>query len=79
MERIMSKTRLIAIAIIALVVIGGTAGSMNTVMAGHSPSSNSVSRTNSPGGITIGGNGGRTVDGADGASGGIITGGHSIG
>ena len=52
---------------------------MNTVMAGHSPNSNSVSRTNSPGGITIGGNGGRTVDGADGASGGIITGGHSIG
>jgi hypothetical protein len=71
MERIMSKTRLIAIAIIALAVIGGTAGSMNTVMAGHSPNSNSVSRTNSPGGITIGGNGGRSVDGA---SGGIIAG-----
>ena len=72
----MSKTRLIPIAIIALAVIGGTACSMNTVMAGHSPNSNSVSRTNSPGGITIGGNGGRSVDGA---SGGIITGGHSIG
>lgn len=70
----MSKTRLIAIAIIALAVIGGTAGSMNTVMAGHNPSSNSVSRTNSPGGITIGRNGGRSVDGADGASGGIIAG-----
>ena len=67
----MSKTRLIAIAIIALAVIGGTAGSMNTVMAGHSPNSNSVSRTNSPGGITIGRNGVRSVDGA---SGGIIAG-----
>jgi hypothetical protein len=52
---------------------------MNTLMAGHSPNSNGVSRTISPGGITIGGNGGRSVDGADGASGGIITGGHSIG
>ena len=52
---------------------------MNTVMAGHSPNSNGVSRTNSPGGITVGGNGGRSVDGADGESGGIITGGHSIG
>jgi hypothetical protein len=75
----MNKTRLIAIAIIALAVIGGIAGNMNTVMAGHNPNSNGVSRTNSPGGITIGGNGGRSVDGADGASGGIITGGHSIG
>jgi hypothetical protein len=75
----MNKTRLIAIAIIALAVIGGIAGNMNTVMAGHSPNSNGVSRTNSPGGITIGRNGGRSVDGADGASGGIITGGHSIG
>ena len=75
----MNKTRLIAIAIIALAVIGGIAGSMNAIMAGHSPISNGVSRTNSPGGITIGGNGGRSVDGADGASGGIITGGHSIG
>ena len=75
----MNKTRLIAIAIIALAVIGGIAGNMNTVMAGHSPNSNGVSRTNSPGGITIGGNGGRSVDGADGESGCIITGGHSIG
>jgi|1186.fasta_scaffold246462_1 hypothetical protein len=75
----MNKIRLIAIAIIALAVIGGIVGSMNTLMAGHSPNSNGVSRTISPGGITIGGNGGRSVDGADGASGGIITGGHSIG